>query len=379
MQEFGFAVLFDKKDMLMMVCRYALGSLISLAQTNKALRDFLNSARAEPLWQLRFLAETFGHNDLDLRISAKTNYFSYLSWAYDDPDAQDMAIELTVAMRRKRHAYAMACYHGDCASLARMLDDSPDDLNLGFPNISGDDPDSLIATLLTMALASGQFGVAQYLIEEKQITLDGALYAAARSGVIEQVQYLLNRGANIHDESAAHGTALHAAARKNDVRMIDFLLAKGSDVNHKNDMLEQPLHTAAWCGAYQAVQRLIQAGASLFEFEDQGYTPFHCAIWSRQYDVVKLMVEQYAVSVTQPNQHGRSALEMLSSMAKERMDEAMLDCMCYLAGAQYTPVPRPPALREPFLFLAGKRKPYDQDDENDEHMGNLFAVKRTRG
>lgn len=85
--------------------------------------------------------------------------------------------------------------------------------------------------------------------------------AAAESGSIELVQYLLNCGADVDrpDPFSEGWTALHHAAKNGDLAMVEFLLAHGANPMAEGAEGEQPLDVADGAQKSEVRQRLAQA------------------------------------------------------------------------------------------------------------------------
>src|SRR5450759_4014549 len=86
------------------------------------------------------------------------------------------------------------------------------------------------------------------------------LLAAAKSGDIEKVRELLDRGADVNSKGPLGMTPLHAAAMVGHTEAAALLLDRGCDVNSKGPLGMTPLHAAAMVGHTEAAALLKAHG-----------------------------------------------------------------------------------------------------------------------
>uniref|UniRef100_A0A0R3RKG5 ANK_REP_REGION domain-containing protein n=1 Tax=Elaeophora elaphi TaxID=1147741 RepID=A0A0R3RKG5_9BILA len=87
--------------------------------------------------------------------------------------------------------------------------------------------------------------------------------SACLSGDLEEVQTLLNDGANINTTTVDGLTALHQAVIDGKPKMVQFLVEHGANVNAQDNEGWTPLHAAACCGNVDLVEYLCAEGADL--------------------------------------------------------------------------------------------------------------------
>ncbi|CAJ0955874.1 unnamed protein product, partial [Mesorhabditis belari] len=87
--------------------------------------------------------------------------------------------------------------------------------------------------------------------------------SACMSGDEDEVEELLDKGANINTATVDGLTALHQSVIDSKPEMVRFLCEKGADVNAQDNEGWTPLHAAACCGNAAIVQYLCQQGADL--------------------------------------------------------------------------------------------------------------------
>ncbi|KAM3718779.1 Protein phosphatase 1 regulatory subunit 12A [Dirofilaria immitis] len=96
-----------------------------------------------------------------------------------------------------------------------------------------------------------------------KFTDEDIFLSACLSGDLEEVQTLLNDGANINTTTVDGLTALHQAVIDGKPKMVQFLVKHGANVNAQDNEGWTPLHAAACCGNVDLVEYLCAEGADL--------------------------------------------------------------------------------------------------------------------
>jgi protein phosphatase 1 regulatory subunit 12A len=87
--------------------------------------------------------------------------------------------------------------------------------------------------------------------------------SACVSGDEEEVEDLLDKGANINTTTIDGVTALHQAVIDGKIDTIVFLLERDANINAQDNEGWTPLHAAVCCGSLPIVQLLCERGADL--------------------------------------------------------------------------------------------------------------------
>lgn len=119
------------------------------------------------------------------------------------------------------------------------------------------------------------------------------LHNAALVGNRDDVQKLLNCGADTEIKARIGMRPLHIAAEKNNVGALLALLGGGAKVDSKDDAGATPLHIAASRGHQQAVTLLLsKGGADMEAVNNKMQTPLHLAVVASSLGVVKELMDR---------------------------------------------------------------------------------------
>ena len=170
----------------------------------------------------------------------------------------------------------------------------------------------------------------------KQIDLgDGVkitfLTYAADKGNIDLVKYLVERGANVNQNTGAKNgdmTPLSVAARADNIPMMEYFLQKKAKIDGANIDGATPLMLALENGKYAAAKFLIEKKANGKVENKYGVTTVMCVITSGNKDCIKLVIDN-KVDVNKKNKNGETAL----LLASYREDAGIID-MLVAAGAK---------------------------------------------
>lgn len=115
------------------------------------------------------------------------------------------------------------------------------------------------------------------------------LHFAVMSGHADATRILLERGADPNADSAL-GTPLMVAAERGRVGIVEVLLAHNADPNVPGGREKRtPLHAAAFAGASDVVQVLLENGADPLARTKFGDPPLHLALQKNQHAAAELL------------------------------------------------------------------------------------------
>eukprot|EP00347_Sterkiella_histriomuscorum_P005057 403358066 len=105
-----------------------------------------------------------------------------------------------------------------------------------------------------------------------------ALHLASYKGIIEQIQYLLELGADSHAISASGLSMLHVAAQGDQATSLYIFKQLGLDINFKDKRGGTPLHWACFSKGEEALSYLLAWKPNINTQDQEGSTPLHIAI-----------------------------------------------------------------------------------------------------
>jgi cytohesin len=186
----------------------------------------------------------------------------------------------------------------------------------------------LLLGLLTVPTALVLTARAQTEATKLQSQATPSLHEAAQAGNIEQVKWLISKGASINAKNGkgetpldiavvsvrasremvellrskgAKGSTVDSAAHIGDIAKVEYFIKNGLDVNSKTSYSWTPLHAAAAGGSKEAIEFLITRGADVKVTDSPwGCTPLHKAAWNGNKDAAEVLIAKgsYADSKT---------------------------------------------------------------------------------
>eukprot|EP00803_Ostreobium_quekettii_P008723 evm.model.scf_765.4 EVM.evm.TU.scf_765.4 scf_765:23400-28325(+) len=151
-------------------------------------------------------------------------------------------------------------------------------------------------------------------------------YASENSNLEPQVVECLIQGGSDVNATTMQGRApLHVAARWGVVQAIDVLIQRGADIDAKTPLeMYTPVHIAASHGRSAAVEALAKAGADVNEPDFAGTTPLHEGARHQATDVVEVLLK-YNASIDAQDSDGKTPLHTAAA-------EVNLDVVKRLVG-----------------------------------------------
>jgi ankyrin repeat protein len=131
------------------------------------------------------------------------------------------------------------------------------------------------------------------------------IHDAAFSGFLQDVQALIDEGADVNALPGEPYGLLHIAALNNRPDIVRLLLSKGADVDARNSECRTALHIAAAAGSTDSITLLLENGADI-EAVQQNHparcTPLAYAVYSGEIDSLKFLLGRGAnLKVTRGN------------------------------------------------------------------------------
>ncbi len=128
------------------------------------------------------------------------------------------------------------------------------------------------------------------------------------SGTVEQVEYLIENGANVNGKNKDHhdDTPLHTAAIRGDTEIIRTLLKNGADINARSSDGSTPFRVSA---NGETVKLLLENGADINAKDDEGFSKLHMAVSDEDIETIKILI-QYGADVNSKNKRGATPLDL---------------------------------------------------------------------
>ena len=134
-----------------------------------------------------------------------------------------------------------------------------------------------------------------------------ALLTAASQGRYEIAELLINHGADVNAQNARYGTALQAAASRNHYKIAKLLLNAGADVNACGGFYGNALQAAASRNHYEIAELLLNHDADVNSRDKDCCNALHTAIGAQNYEMIKLLLN-HGVNVNARDKIGESSL-----------------------------------------------------------------------
>ncbi len=110
---------------------------------------------------------------------------------------------------------------------------------------------------LIVAAALGKFEEVKFLLDSERDVVSNALYAAARNGHTEVVEYLLDHGATIDTRGFFGGTGLHWAAINGHRDTVELLIARGASRSIRDEHFDSTPEEWAIEGGHTELAALL--------------------------------------------------------------------------------------------------------------------------
>jgi len=153
---------------------------------------------------------------------------------------------------------------------------------------------SLFVLLIFGALSFSPIFAYTNLSHELNQDFDQQLIAAVQDGNREEVEALIEKGADVNVVGEGGMTALAWAVQLDDVAMAELLIKKGADLEKGAKEFKAPLHVAANWGKTKMAELLLAKRADINVKDKNGWTPLHWAAFEGGQEMVMLLISRGA-------------------------------------------------------------------------------------
>ena len=152
---------------------------------------------------------------------------------------------------------------------------------LNISSESVNKPDSDGCTIIHMAAEMKSLEVFTALLEAKSkldVNLPGKLkrnplHSAAMAGHVQNMRYLIKKGAEVDKADDDKQTPLHMAAMYDRVKAVTVLLEEKADLNLQESEKRTPPYLAAYNGYVDIVRRFLNENADVKLVSNGGWSP----------------------------------------------------------------------------------------------------------
>jgi len=191
--------------------------------------------------------------------------------------------------------------------------------HLANPN----DPGANGATPLLLACARNKnIDMIHYILDDCVVDVDTAdldgrapIHAVAKSGSLEVLQLLLNKGVNVNAVTRAAVSPLMVATTMGHRKIVQRLLREFSDTELSNRQGKTALAMAAEFGEMKILKDLIRAGANPSPLSMEEGSPLIIAAQEGHLGCLKLIAACSGVDVRWQDKRGRSAFDMAAAQS----------------------------------------------------------------
>jgi len=121
-----------------------------------------------------------------------------------------------------------------------------------------------------------------------------SLHDACAKGSVEDVQSLLDQGADINGRNAYHGTPLLVALDNAELEVAEVLIKYGADVNCRDETGWAPLMFASRYGYRHIAELLLNHGVDVNAKQEDLWTALHFASSEGHLEIVKVLLDRGA-------------------------------------------------------------------------------------
>ncbi|NOQ27596.1 MAG: hypothetical protein GQ564_19710 [Bacteroidales bacterium] len=129
---------------------------------------------------------------------------------------------------------------------------------------------------------------------KKQLKEDLLYIAQYGDSTSDDIQAVLNDGADINATDEVGATALMGAAEYGVYVVVEKLIDEGASLHNKNEEGQTALHLAVDRGNIESVKMLLEAGITVDEQDCEGTTPLMVAAHDYETEIIELLLEHKA-------------------------------------------------------------------------------------
>ncbi|NIM15438.1 MAG: hypothetical protein GTO45_25970 [Candidatus Aminicenantes bacterium] len=153
----------------------------------------------------------------------------------------------------------------------------------------------------------------------------GEIHKAAKDGNLEKIKSLLAKNPELLNAgNKLQQTALAIASYKGHQEIVDFLIEKGADIHKKDKFDAAPIHMAVVTGQTEIVRKLVEKGADITARTLSGKVPIQLAFEWEHTDIIELFLDRGIPINTPINDLGRTLLHKAAIMGKAKVVNVLI-------------------------------------------------------
>lgn len=147
----------------------------------------------------------------------------------------------------------------------------------------------------------------------------------ARSGQLNELEYVLGLGGDVNEKDDDNRTALYWAAEKGQTEVVSFLLSRGAAIDiYESENGYTALTTAAASGHSDIVEVLLDGGADIEDKDYDGITSLSWAAFYGHLGVVTVLLDRGA-DIADRDEGGETALHWAAKAGHPNIVSLLLD------------------------------------------------------
>lgn len=165
-----------------------------------------------------------------------------------------------------------------------------------------------------------------FCLAEHNDIIDSKPFDATRKGELQKVKKYLEEGCDVNSTDKYGWTLMHHAAHCGNMKLIEFLMDKGANVHAQENMCgKKPVHIAAKVGHLGAISFFLKNGASINECDKNNWTPLHYAAWKGDMNVVLFLTQNGALMLAKEASADKKPIHVAAEYGHTYVVQFLLD------------------------------------------------------
>ncbi len=150
------------------------------------------------------------------------------------------------------------------------------------------------------------------------------IHTAAACGNLDVINYLVDKGVDLHVVNNLKYNAVHFATIFNHLEVVKFFVKNGVDINLQNEKGNTPLHESILKHHLDICSYLIDSKANLELKNFDGATPLHFSVQFNYYDFAHKLIKAGA-NVNAQDNHTNTILHSAANQSDYTLTQLLID------------------------------------------------------